>query len=69
VANPAIHKVQSVGMEFAKLLEEIDINSYDEKEFNSLMQVADRVHDDLTEIYDSIEEDEDEGEGEDEEEA
>ena len=42
------------------------IDSYDEKEFKSLMQVVDRVHDDLTEIYDSLAEI-GEGEGEDEE--
>jgi len=55
MANPPIHKVQSMGMEFAKLCEQVDLDSYDEKEFDSFMQVIDRVSDTLEEIHEAVE--------------
>lgn len=58
MVNPAIHKVQSVGMQFAKLLEQVNVESYDPKEFDSLMLVLDRVRDDMNEIYSCVDEDE-----------
>lgn len=62
MGNPAIHKVQSVGMEFSKLLEQVNVESYDTKEFGSLMQVLDRVKDDMDEIYSCVEDEDEEGE-------